>query len=86
MRRTDRPAGGHREFTLAQNGWLQYSVGRSLPCLTMISDGETLCVAAEGRISSPAPAADAFMACGPTTTEFDHMKSVAAMTAIAPTE
>jgi len=52
----------------------------------MSSDGDILGVASEGRISSAVPAADALMACGPTTTEFDHIKIAAAMTAIAPME
>jgi len=77
---------GHRKLTHAQNGSLQYSTGRFLPCFTMISDDEILGIASERWTCSALLATDALIACGSTTTGFDQITTVATTAAIATTE
>src|ERR1700730_18316068 len=59
----------------AQNGWAQYSTGRMLPCLTVMSCGE---IGADASVASSLPA---FF--GLANVEIDQAKAITATAAIA---
>src|ERR1700730_17788731 len=57
----------------AQNGWAQYSTGRMLPCLTVMSCGE---IEADASVASSLPAIFGLI-------EIDQAKAITATAAIA---
>ena len=57
----------------AQNGWAQYSTGRMLPCLTVMSCGE---IEAAASVASSLPAIFGLV-------EIDQAKAITATAAIA---